>query len=131
MKFATIVESAATIRPGADRRAGKRLHPPRSPSYRGARRRQQVGRRALQCVGQRLKALDRDAGAPVLVSLDRARRHADRLGEVRLGKPASLAGFGNAGADTAIDDAFALHGAASYPQIFLSSATVRTNVGEQ
>src|SRR5262245_20341966 len=80
--------------------------------------RQQLDRLALQRLGKILEPLDGDSRAAVLVGLDGARRHADRLGELALREAARLAGRGQARADTPIDGALSLHGATSCPQIF-------------
>src|SRR5262249_29044180 len=92
---------------------------------RSPRRRQQLSRLAFQGIGKIREALDGDAGASVLVRFDGAGRDANRPGELALGEATRLADFGNPGAHTAVDGALSLHGTASCPQIFLSSAIVR------
>ena len=72
-----------------------------------------VSRLALQGLGDCLEAFDCDTRAAVLVGLDRARRHADRLGELGLREAARLTGFGEASANTPADGAFSLHDATS------------------
>jgi hypothetical protein len=56
----------------------------------------------LQRFGEGLEALDRDPGATMLISLDRANRDADCLGKLALREAANLADFEKAGANTAV-----------------------------